>query len=256
MSATKSVVTVSSLAFALMFGGGVFLFMNLGDIAKNVTERIASETLGVRVSIGAMDVNLPDKSITVTNTKVGNPPGYSKANAVEIERIYMKAQALSETLLRFNDVAVSGSEVYLEVKSDRTNLTDIKKTVDEKAAKGDRAAEQIKVIIENMKIDKMKVNPSVLLLSETDLEPITIPDIVLRGIGVKENGVLASEAIGQVWDDVMRRVQRHANQAGFYQGLDPAAIEELGVGQIDNFKGQLKDDIDELGKSLGGLFGD
>lgn len=254
MSATKTVFTVSSLAMAVLFGGGVFLYMNFGNIAKNLAEKIASDTMGVSVSIGSVNVALKEKSVTVKNIRVGNPAGYKGSHAATIETVYMKADTLSQALLKFNDIAVSGSEVYLEVKENATNLTDIKKTVNAKAAKGDKAARQIKVIIEKMRIEKMRVHPSVLLGGlGNKMEPIVIPDIVLRGIGTKENGVLAREAIGQIWNQISKSVSRSASSAGFYQGISPDALQDIGVGQVEGFKENFKKDLGDLKKSI---FGD
>ena len=42
MVTTKTVFTISSLAFLAMFGGGLYLFMNLGDIAKRTIEAKAT----------------------------------------------------------------------------------------------------------------------------------------------------------------------------------------------------------------------
>jgi len=256
MSATKAVFTVSSLAFALLFGGGVFIMMNLGDIAKNMAEKIASDTMGVSVSIGKIDVVLQEKSVTVTNIRVGNPPGYKGRHAAMIEKVHIKAETLSRALLKFNDISVSGSEIYLEVKESGTNLTDIKKTVNSKAEKGDKAAQKIKVIIEKMRIEKMRVHPGVLLAGLGDLEPITVPDINLRGIGTKENGVLAREAIGQIWNAISKSVSSGANSAGFYQGISPDILQDIGVGQVKSLKENFKKDIDHLGKDIKGIFGD
>ena len=255
MSVSKTAVTISSLALAMMFGGGVYLMMNFGTLAQQMAERIASKTLGVSVSIGSVDIDFQDKAVTVSKVKVGNPAGYSGSHAATIEKIYMKADKLSQVLLRFNDVAVSGSEVYLEVKENGTNLTDIKKTVDSKAAKGDQAAKQIKVIIEKMRIEKMRVIPSVLLAAGLEIEPIVVPDIILTGIGVKENGVLASEAIGQIWADIVSRVNRSASQAGYYEGLSPEALEDMGATQLQQIKGQISEEVDKIGEGIKGLFG-
>ena len=253
MNVSKTILTVSSVAVAAAFGGGVYLMMNFGSIAKQITERVASETLGVDVSIGNIAVNFQDKAVTVTTVKVGNPAGYSGAYAATIEEIYLKANTLSDVLLRFNDVAVKGSEVYLEVHANATNLTDIKKNVNSKAAQGDRAAEQIKVIIENMRIEKMRVNPQVLAIAGLKVEPITVPDLVLTGVGVKENGVLASEALAQIWAQIAQHVNREANQAGFYEGVSKDALDELGVSHIEQFKERISDDVDALKTDLKGL---
>jgi hypothetical protein len=250
MSISKTAMTVSSVAMAMIFGGGVFLFLNFGALAKNIAERIASDTLNVPVSISSVNVALQEKTVIVSGVKVGNPQEYDGAYAATMDKIYMKADTLSQTLLRFNDITVSGTEVYLEVHPDGTNLTDIKNTVDTKAAAGDKAAQQIKVIIESMRIEKMNVNPKVLLPGVANIEPIAVPDIILRGIGVKENGVLASEAIAQIWADIARRVSKAANEAGYYEGMSPEALKEVGIGQIQQIKEQLSNDMKHLSRDL------
>ena len=256
MTGTKTAMTVGSLAFVMLFGGGIFLMMNLGNIAKNLAEKIASETLGVHVSIAAVEVDIQELAVTVKNIRIGNPEGYKGKHALTVGSVYLKAETLSDVLLHFNTVAVTGTHVFLEVEPKRTNLTDIKKTVDAKASKGDKAAQQIKVIIENMNIDEMQVHPSVVLLEGAQLQPITVPQFVLKGIGKKENGVLAKEAVAQIWAGLMPHIEKSASQAGFYNGLSSDALKDLGLSQADSIKQKVKDEINNLGKSLGGLFGD
>jgi hypothetical protein len=251
---SKTALTAASLATAMLFGGGVYLFMNFGSIARTVSERVASETLGVDVDIGGVSVNWQQKAVTVSNVRVGNPPGYQGQHAATIETIYLKAHTLSDTLLNFQDVKVAGTQAYLEVRPDATNLTDIKKNVNAKAAAGNQAAQQIKVIIESMRIESLTVNPNVLLFTDQKMAPIKVPDVVLTGIGAKENGVLASEAIGQIWAHVAEEVSQAANEAGYYQGVSPDALDDLGVGQIEVLKEQIKQDIDDLGDNLKKMF--
>ena len=255
MHVSKAVMTVSSVAIAAMFGGGVYLMMNFGSIAKNMTERVATETLGVKITVDGLDVDFKNKAVTVSGVKVGNPQGYTGAYAATLEKISLKADTLSQTLLKFNDVAVTGSEIYLELRPEGTNLTDIKSTVNSKAAQGDAAAQQVKVIIENMRIEKMRVLPNALLLG-TKLEPITVPDLVLTGVGVKENGVLASEALTQVWHRVVERVNEQAGNAGYFEGLNSEALEEVGASGMEQFKEKMSEELDEIGgnirKAIGG----
>lgn len=256
MTGTKTAMSVGSLAFVMLFGGGVFLMMNLGNIAKNIAEKVASETLGVKVTIAAVKVDVKNLAVGVKNIRVGNPPGYKGAHALKVEQVFLKAQSLSDVLLHFDTVQVSGTHVYLEVKPDRTNLTDIKKTVDSKAAKGDQAAKQVKVIIENMNIDQIQVHPSVVLLDSTALKAIDVPPFILKGIGKKENGILAKEAVVQIWEGLMPHIEKSASGAGFYQGVSSDALKDLGLSQAESVKQKVKDEINNLGRSLGGIFGD
>lgn len=255
MTLTKSTLTIASIATALIFGGGVYLLMNLDSIAKTLTERVASETLGVDVDIGEIQISLKEKSVIVRSVEVSNPPGYHAPHAATIDRIAMKANQLSDVLLSFEDISVTGTEMFLEVTPQGTNLTDIRNNVNAKAAQGDSAAEQIKVIIARLKIEKLHVVPGTLLIGR-EMEPITISNIVLRNIGRENNGVSASQAIAEVWKAVSRDVTRRAANAGFLKGLDKDALEDIGASGLQPFKDRLSDDLGTLGEDIKGVFGD
>ena len=65
MTVSKSVLTVSSLAFVLIFGGGVYVLTQINELAKPLTEKIASDVLGVAVTIGEMDIRLKERRVFV-----------------------------------------------------------------------------------------------------------------------------------------------------------------------------------------------
>lgn len=267
MTTTKSILTLSSVAVALMFGGGVYLYMNLGMIAKNITEKLATRTLGVPVSIGSMDINLKEMKVDVQHIRVSNPPGFDKPNALTIKNVNVTLEALKEQLITFKDIEVNGTDVYLEVHENGTNLKTISdglQLAHGNTPKTDTAeptatekAEQMKVIIRELALTDAKLHPSVTLLSAQDLSPVIAPDLNLRGIGEKENGVLAREAIAQVWARISRNMNNAAGQAGFLEGVSPEALKDMGQGQMQQIKQQVQDKAESLKEDLGkALFGE
>ena len=146
MSATKTVMTGTSLAFALVFGGGVYLYMNLGSIAERYIEQIASETLGVAVTIGKLDISLQDRNATVHNLKIANPPGFKKSHAMEVSKISVDLENVSKELITFKDISVDKTFVYLEVTPNGTNLNTIKKGIKVSEPQGE-PVQQPKVIL-------------------------------------------------------------------------------------------------------------
>src|ERR1700741_5411526 len=76
MRTSKILITVVSILLVLILAGGIYLFTNLDMIAKNMSERIASKTMGVRVSIAKMDVRLQEKMVIASGLRIGNPGGY------------------------------------------------------------------------------------------------------------------------------------------------------------------------------------
>ncbi len=234
MVVSKSIVTISSVAFALLFGGGVLLYMNLGNIAKNATQRIASETLGVPVTIGSMNISIPEKSVVVKNLKIANPSGFKKPHALAVDTISIKAKSFSRELLTFDDISVTGTNAYMAVTEKGTNFNTIRQNMS--AKKGNKAAKASdsappKVIINRLNIAKASLTPA-LLLEDVDLGAVTVPDIKLTGIGRKEGGVLAGEAITQIWAEISREFNLEAAKAGMLTGLPDKVLDKIGVSGI------------------------
>ncbi len=260
MSVTKTALTVSSVAVALLFGGGVYVYLNLSNIAKQVTERVATDALGVDVSMGMMDVQLENRRAIVRNLKIANPPGFKKSHALTVAEISVTLGDLSKDLVKIKDISVDGTQVNLEVKNGGTNLNTLSDNVKKKMPASEQAAEPgPKVIIDRFALTKAQLNPTVTLINDQDLSSVVVPDIILTGIGKRENGVLAREAVAQVMTQVLARVQKAAGNAGFYQGLSPEALKDIGAGQVEGFKEKLKDKIGsgagDVEDKIKGLFG-
>ncbi|MEZ5813992.1 MAG: hypothetical protein R3E13_04620 [Alphaproteobacteria bacterium] len=253
MVGSKSILTVTTLAFALMFGGGVYVLTHMNQLAKPMAERIASDALGVRVSIGAMVISLPEKRVDVHNIKIGNPPGFSKPHALTIESARVGLKSVAEKLIDFEDVQVSGTDVFLEVKPGGTNLHALRNGI--KGSEAREAADEVmKVILRNFTLGNTVIHPSVTLVSDQDMKPIEIAPITLKNVGVKENGVLAREAVAQIMAPLLKTFSRAAGDAGYYQGLSGDVLKDMGMGQFDQIKSQVQDEVDKIGEGLKSLF--
>ncbi|MCB9982979.1 MAG: hypothetical protein H6861_04790 [Rhodospirillales bacterium] len=253
MTATKSILSVSALAFALMFGGGVYLFTQLGTLAKPLAERVASDAMGVPVRIGGLDIALKEKRVVARNIQVANPEGFSKPQAVSIDVIDITLRSVSKELIDFETITVNGTQTFLEVTPQATNLHRLKAGM--KGAKSEGAqGESLKVIIRKFVLDGAQVNPSVTLLKAQELQAVKVAPVRLNGIGVKENGILAREAVKQVMAPVLETFSQAAGDAGLYQGMSPDALREMGMGQFEAIKEQFRQDIDNLGENLKKIF--
>lgn len=260
MSLSKPFMTITSLAVAAIFGGGVYMMMNMDTLAKQMTQRMATEALGVKVTMGNLEISLPERKAVVSSLRIGNPEGFSKPHAVTIDRINIDLEDISKELITFDDISISGTRVNLEVTEAGTNLHAIQKNLTPAAPANEPSVEdeyvqKIKVIIDHLEVEDAQLNPAVTLLTAQELSPVTVPDIELTGIGRKENGVLAQEAIVQVWSALSKNFSQAANGAGFYEGLATDILDEIGAGQIEGIKSKISEGINEVGKSLKGFFG-
>ena len=253
MSAVKKTAKASlylfSLFVLLVIGGAVYLYVNMNSLGKQLVEQAASNALGVPVYVGAMDINLEETKVVVTDVKISNPQGYSRSDAITVSSITIDGESFSKELLNFSQISVDGTNINLEVGQEKTNLGDIKKNIASKqsshgASSQGKKGSDIKVIVQKFSLTKAQLNPSVTLLGG-DLAKITVPDIHLTGIGQKENGVLAEEAIAQIMDAVLQRINTAANGAGYLEGMSLEALNAIGVNTVDVFKKNLKQSYDK-----------
>jgi len=242
---TKSIFTVSTIAFALVFGGGIYLLSQINNLAKPLTERIASDVLGVSVTIGEMDIRLKERRVYVRNIDIANPDGFSNPHAIEIDTVTVALAAIAQDSVDIEDVSVDGTDIYMEVKPSGTNLSVLQNNL--KRSKGDGPVEStIKVIIKRFKLDGATLHPSVTLLSNKTLDPVKLSPVVLTNIGSGDNGVLARDAMAQIMGPILRDAAQKAADSGFYKGLSADKLKEIGIGEFDQIKSQVTQEIDKL----------
>ena len=233
MRASKIILTIGSLLFVLILAGGIYLYMNLGILAKSMSENIASKTLGVPVNIGSMSIDIPAKTVKVEKLEIANPKGFKTPHALTVDSISISASSLSRDLLVFDNISVTGTKAYVAVTNAGTNFNEIRKNValnnqkkQQQAAK--EPEEKIKVIIKDLIIAESTLTPA-LLLEDVDVGNIKVSTIEMSGIGEKQNGVLASEAIAQIWEEISDEFNTSAAKAGMLKGLSVAALSALGA---------------------------
>ncbi len=242
MTTTKSILTVSSIAIAMMFGGGVYLFMHLNTLIKPHIERMASQSLGAKVSIGNLDVAIKDKKASASDIRIANPAGFKKPYAVTIKSANITLEALAQTLVTINAIEVNGVETHLEVKETGTNFQALQKGMQPAKPLGE-GEEPVKVIIKRFALDGATVNPSVTLIQAQDLKPVSLGPVVVNNIGVREGGVLPGEAAKQLVNPVLTAAAKAAGEAGYYQGLSPDVLKEMGINQLKGLTDQIGDKI-------------
>ena len=248
-TAKASLLLLSAFVF-IIIGVTVYVYVNMNEFLKPLIEDVGSRALGVDVTIGDIDVVIEEKKVTVSDIRIGNPQGYKRPEAIKIKSIVIAAESLGSDLLLFDRVEVHETNVNLEVKQGGTNLGDIKKNIAQTTPQEQaKPKTDMKVIIRDVYVRKAQLNPSVTLINK-DLAYITVPDIHVQGVGEKENGIVAREAIEQVLAAVIVELNEAANHAGFLEGLSLDALNEIGVSTVEVFKKNLKKAYDEDVKDL------
>lgn len=231
--AKKGKIKIIAAGFlAILIIGGVIFAMNISSVAKTLAENIASQSLGVKVKIDDMQINIQERKISLTGINVGNPRGYSAfENALELSSVSIDMDSFENQLLKFDSIKVGNTDVFFEVNNKGSNLGVIKEFLNAKSANKmneDKAQEAIKVIIRKLNLGKSTMHAHVAVLKNDDLK-VAIPSIALSGIGERSNGVLARDAIGQVMDKVINVSSRAAAKQGMLDKVGAQQLESLNL---------------------------
>lgn len=237
MRLTKIILTSLS---SLLIVAGIFLYINFGNLAKNAAERIASNSLGVPVSISSLSFSLKEKKATMRGIKIGNPPGFKKSHIIVARQINIGLNTASKELIDFKDVQVDGTVVNLEVTEKGTNLNALKKLASQKKQKQSVGSKKVRVIVRQMVINQSTINPSITLLNR-DIGSINLPPVRISGIGNNSNGALAQDAVEQIVLQYLKAAETEARRAGALGGVD-AVVKDV------------EDAVNDVTKSIKGLF--
>lgn len=258
------IMPVIVVIMSVLVVGGIIVYMNYTNFAKMAVEKMATRTLGVDVAITDLVIDVPNMRVDVSGLHIANPQGYENPHAMVVDAITIDLKEFKGQLVTFEYVAVTGTKLNLEVTQNGTNLTAIRNNMNRKATATDASAqktdtpakEPMKVIIDQLLINNATLHPSS-VLAGGEMASVVLPDILLKGIGRKENGVLASEAMAQILDYVTRVAIDSAAKSGFLTGMNTESLKALqgSLGLSAGFVDKAKEDLKELGNGLKGLLG-
>ena len=237
---------VAGLAVVLI----VLLVIGVLNLDRGI--KAAVETVGPRltkseVTLADVDLSLKTGEGSLQGLVVGNPAGFSGANAFSLGEIFLSVEpgSITTDTIVINSIRIVAPEITYESGKSGTNLSQLQKNVSEAASGGGSASagdesaegEAKKLIVRDLKITGTKmryVNPLL------DMKPVelALPDIQLTGIGERSNGATAAEVVRQV----MVAINKNAANAAANSGALKEAGDQLrqqAEDKLGGFKGLL-----------------
>lgn len=218
---TKSSFPIkTALIAAILIGGGIWLYYNLGGVITSTAERIASNALGVKVDIGSIHVSLSDRKATVHSLKIANPTGFKGSHIMTADEIAIGLNTASKQLIDFKDIVVKGSVVNVEINERGMNLMALKSKANSKEQRESAGSETVRVIVQQMVIEASTINTSITFLDRA-IPTISMPAIRFSGIG-SGNGVKAGDAIVQIMSRYLTSIESAVRAQGLLKGVPNA----------------------------------
>jgi len=256
MSKTKTGI-LALVLLTVVAAGAFYYFVLAGGGLKGDVERIASATLGTSVTIGKLSADRGTGTYIADMVAIANPAGFKNTSAITIKQVRVTTQAGAPGLIAIAEANFTGTEVFLEVQPQATNLSTLRRNVNRAATVNELAApkQPWRMTVNRAEIADAHLLP-VITLHPAETQVVTMPDIVLRGLGERTQGVLMSEVLGQGFEHLVRVASQAAGQSGFFRGMQPEALkvmqEQLGLTQgiLETAVGIVRDDINELATGI------
>jgi uncharacterized protein involved in outer membrane biogenesis len=215
---------------ALLYGAGicaaaaviaaVVMYMKLGSIVKAAVETLGPEVTQTEVRLASVSLSPFSGSGRIKGIFIGNPAGFQTPSAFKLGSVRMAVdlKSLAGDCVIVKEIVVDGPEVTFEGSLSGSNLARIQKNVESFApaapkAKGEKPAEEMRIIVDLFKVTNGKVNLSLTALGGKSLT-VPLPDIELKGIGRKSNGATVGEAAKQMFGAITSSATGAAAGAG------------------------------------------
>lgn len=247
----KWILRLFGLLVTVLIIGGVLGYLYIETIIVSEAEKVASQELGVPVSVGMMSIGWLNKSVTVRNIKIANPEGFETPYFVKVPRVDVQ---LSDKILSnpvvIDSIHVNGLTAYYEVnpvkgnnlRKIQSNLLKSSKSKPSSTASG-KEGKKKGLIILDLKITDSVLVPAISIAGQDIKQSVPIPLIHLQNIGSEKNPATSREVILRVMTSLTGVIQNSA-----LPKLIINQVSEEAIKQIDNAK-------EAIGGMINGLFG-
>jgi len=240
MSKTASRLAVAGVVLVAV-GVAVASFLGkLGRIIEGAVETHGPGMTGTEVALGSARVSVFSGEGELSSLRIGNPKGYSDAEAFDLGRIRIAVdpKSLASDVVRIKSVVVDGPKLLAEFDAQgRNNLKAILDHVKAAARsagggtttkKEDSGGGGKKLISEEFRFENAEARA---FAPAFDLDKtLTIPSVVLKNLGAKQGGAAAEDLANQILRPVV-------------DATVTAATREYVKAQRDKLAGKAKDQL-------------
>ena len=244
----KTIGWLIGVLLLIIVGLGVYLVMNSGSLIKTAVETLGPRYLGVDVTLDSAEVSLTEGTGELRGLVIGNPAGFDGPHAFSLGRIRLSLDptAQSESLIQIREILVDAADLGIVARDKQTNLQAIMANLEGDGSGSTQSAEPEsgdsgpKMIINHFAFTNARTSLDSDLVGERS---VSIPDVVLDGIGEKSQGVTVREALKQI----LRPIVRASTQALASAGLNVDEIKANAREKVDSeLKERLGTGLDEL----------
>lgn len=229
----KKFLKVTSLLVVILALGLYFaLTYFMGSIVKAGVNSFGPQLTQTKVELTGATISPLTGSGTLTGFTVGNPEGWSDANALALGKVHVDVEPFSifGDHIVINEIIIDEPEFLYETRFVSSNIKDLLKNIEQFTGGGKQApakdGKPIKFVVKKFRLTNGKARLGV----GPTAVPVPLPPIAIDDLGVKEGGItpdqLATAVMGAVLNDIVAATAKAALQVGSTTGA--AAAEAAG----------------------------
>lgn len=237
-----------------LIGAGAFFYLssNAGGLIRDGVVAYTPPVIGAEVELASVDLDPSAGTASLNSMVIGNPEGFTSDHLFKMDQLMVRMDTsianLTSDVIRINEVRLEGADMIYEIGRNGNNIGKIQENIDaymtELGIESSEDSEK-KFIIEDVYVNGTNVRVASDLLGGRSVG-FPLPNLHLSGIGERENGVIASDAIKQVFGAISGSVQRVAQSEaigdllGNVQGAGENVVKELEDKVVDEVGDRLK----------------
>ena len=243
----KKAAIVLVVLLVVIAGGVFWAYNSLDVIVKMGLEHYGPDVTGVSVTVGEVKLSPRDGRGSLKDVEIGNPPGFAAPRAARLGEITVALDpaTIRAPIVRVHEIIINAPFISYERGKGSTNLDTIQKNIEgyvkraeASSADGRQATPEGKSVRHKFVIERLVIRGAKVTMTNPALKgqgvTFELPDIEIRDIGKRQDGVTASEAANLVANALLGRIAQKV-----LTNID--LLRKGGIeGAVDAIKGLLK----------------
>ena len=210
----KKLVVAIAVVLAIVGVAAFVVYERLDLVVKLALEYYGPDVTGASVKVGDVEISPRSGRGRLKNLEIGNPQGFSSPRAARFGEVILEVEpgTLRSQVVHVQAIGINAPVIVYERGDKTTNLDVIARNIEaysrrsgeEKAGTGGISTRR-RYIIDRLLIRGAKVTMSSPALRGQGVT-FDLPDIELRDIGRREEGVTASQAASIVANAVIAKI--------------------------------------------------
>ena len=238
----KGVIAAVVIA-AILAGLALLAYERLDLIVKVALEYYGPDVTGVSVKVGDVELSPLDGRGRLRNLEIGNPAGFSASRAARLGDVILEVDpaTLRAPVVHVRAIGIEAPTIVYERGDKSTNLDVISRNIEayvKRAAEAEPAASGRRSTKRRFVIDRLLIRGAKVTMTSPSLKgqgvTFDLPDIELRDLGKREDGLTASQVASVVTNALVARIAQRVLSS--VELLRKGGLE----GAIDALKGLVR----------------